>query len=286
MKTITLADLEGRYDFTASKKQVHEVLKAALPDDFQRLRFFVRYSSWNGFFGSGVAARAGRIGRSRGLFMDPSEPLLPAADRSVLVASYFFDAARDEFDDRGTAHRDTHRCLSQATLLGMFQLTLAKSADATRAHPMHLSPQLAEPEWLEDLNDQVARGYGKGQGSTRGALFSAMGYHLGSEILADEEFTIIDDRMHEDQPELTRNLEALEVDIAGQMHGAFRWVSAHSGHGGAAEADHFDWAVEGFERALRYTPESERDDMVQIALRGFDRFCSDHERFFARVMED
>ena len=47
-----------------------------------------------------VASLAGKIGCARHLFTDPAEPFLPAADRNVLVASYIFDAARDEFDDQ------------------------------------------------------------------------------------------------------------------------------------------------------------------------------------------
>jgi hypothetical protein len=83
------------------------------------LRFVGRYAAWNGLFGAGVAALAGKIGHSRRLFLERAEPISALADRSVPVASYFFDAARDEFDDRDTAHRDTHRCLAQALLKGI-----------------------------------------------------------------------------------------------------------------------------------------------------------------------
>ena len=41
------------------------------------------------------------------------------ADRAAEVASDFFYAAIDEFDDRSTPWRDTHRTLAQATLKGV-----------------------------------------------------------------------------------------------------------------------------------------------------------------------
>ncbi len=270
-------------DFAASKNEVQTVLRNVVQDDFGRLKFFTRYASWNGFFGAGVASLSARIARSRRLFMDAAEPFGPAADRSVLVASYFFDAARDEFDDRTTPHRDSHRCLAQAMLLGLYKLSLANSDDATLSHPMHLSKRLAEPDWLYDLNDRVAAGYGTHGGQTRKDIFGSIGYHLGSEVLADEEFTIIDTELHTALPELAKGLEDLEVEVGGEKHKAYHWVAVHSGHGGGAEADHFDWAVEGLNRALSFTPASEREEMVQATLSGFDRFAADHKTFFDNV---
>ena len=58
------------------------------------------------------------IGDKKNLFQDPSVPAI-VADRSNYVASFVFDAARDEYDDHIQAHRDTHRCLGQATIMGM-----------------------------------------------------------------------------------------------------------------------------------------------------------------------
>src|SRR5688572_20616291 len=92
-------------------------MEGVAADPRRLCRFLARYASWNAVFGSGVSALSAKIGRSRSLFLEPGFAL-PIADRSVLVASYFFDAARDEFDDRDTKHRDTHRCLAQATLWG------------------------------------------------------------------------------------------------------------------------------------------------------------------------
>ena len=105
---IDKASLSERHDFAASQALVLDTLQDSMTSLPNMIRFLGRYTSWNGFFGSGVATLAGKIGRSRQVFLDPEQPLRALADRSVFVASFFFDAARDEFDDRDTTHRDTH----------------------------------------------------------------------------------------------------------------------------------------------------------------------------------
>ena len=117
--TVELSDLQRLCDFASREALVRDKLREAFADPVRRVRFLGRYTSWNGFFGSGVATLSGKIGRCRGLLLAPAQPIKSLADRSVYVASFFFDAARDEFDDRDTVHRDTHRCLAQSTLKGL-----------------------------------------------------------------------------------------------------------------------------------------------------------------------
>ena len=148
-----------------------------------------RYAAWN-LFGAGVAALAGKIGRSRCLFLERAEPISVLADRSVLVASYFFDAARDEFDDRDTAHRDTHRCLAQALLKGI--IAYGRRERTEWNDPAFVNALLAEPVWLQALTARVGHGYGAMSPDELPAIFRCMGYHLGSEVLADQEFSTID----------------------------------------------------------------------------------------------
>src|SRR5262245_36467537 len=113
----------GRQDLQPVLDAHHgnEALRAAFeaasqPDHF--LSVLGRYIQFNSAFGAGLANLAGQIAARQGLFQDPEEPLHIAADRAAEVASDFFYAAVDEFDDRATPWRDTHRTLAQATLKG------------------------------------------------------------------------------------------------------------------------------------------------------------------------
>ena len=278
MSVIQKRDLAARHDFSASGKAVEASLTRALRSHRSLLRFLGRYTSWNGFFGSGVVILVGKIGCCRIMFLELGQPILHLADRSVFVASFFFDAARDEFDDRSTEHRDTHRCLAQALVGGV-------TAYAQLTEPEEINELLAEPSWLHTLQDRVALGYGARSEDHAPMLFRSMGYHLGSEVLADEEFSRIDASMRRADPALVKHLEGYEVDIAGKPHNAYRWIAAHSGHGSAVEWDHFKWAVEGVELAFRFTqPERQAEFRRQVFL-GFDDFARDHAEFFKRVSE-
>lgn len=278
MNVIHKKDLAARHDFAASGAAVEASLARAMRSHRGLLRFLGRYTSWNGFFGSGVATLAGKIGRCRSTFLDPAQPVLHLADRSVFVASFFFDAARDEFDDRSTEHRDTHRCLAQALVGGV--IAYAKLGAAEEVNEL-----LSEPSWLHTLQDRVSLGYGAQSEDHAPMLFRSMGYHLGSEVLADEEFSRIDAALRKADPGLVEHLEAFSLEIAGKEHNGYRWISAHSGHGSAVEWDHFKWAVEGVELAFRYTPVERRAEFLQQVFLGFDDFARDHAEFFGRVCE-
>lgn len=276
---ITLSDLQASHDFSTSHQAVEEALGHAMRSHHGLLRFVGRYTSWNGFFGSGVATLAGKIGRSRGAFLDPAQPVLALADRSVFVGSFFFDAARDEFDDSSTEHRDTHRCLAQSFVAGLARF-------ARLQDPQALNALLADPLWLSTLQQRVAMGYGAGSPDSAGSIFRAMGYHLGSEVLADQEFSLIDKALRHSDPELVGFLEQERFEIAGVAHSCYHWLGIHSGHGGGVEHDHFEWAVQGVEKAFAYSPSSDHPALREQILRGFGDFARDHAEFFGLVNRD
>jgi hypothetical protein len=282
--TITRAELEQLVSVDDAGKSVEATLDELCKQPLLLVRFLGRYASWNGWFGSGVASLAGKIGRSRALFIDPDEPMVDVADRSVLVGSYFFDAARDEFDDRDTAHRDTHRCLAQAMLKGVLGHFAAH--DPRLAEPTFVNHWLAQPVWLKSLGSRVAQGYGANTAEDAGSVFRSIGYHLGSEVLADREFSLIDQTLRSRHPALVQHMASTKVDIAGQAHSSYQWLSIHSGHGGAVEADHFEWATRGAKLALTYTREENRSALRRQIHLGFIDFARDHREFFDNVSHD
>ena len=90
---IVRKELEQQVNMKALDEEIQAVISTAVTTPQRLLSFMHHYISWNGYFGSGVATLAGKIGRSRAVFIDPNEELRAVADRSVLVASYVFDAA-------------------------------------------------------------------------------------------------------------------------------------------------------------------------------------------------
>lgn len=275
---ITRKTLEQQVDMNQINQEIEAVISAAISTPEKLLSFVHRYISWNGYFGSGVATLAGKVGRSRSVFIDPNEPLKAVADRSVLVASYIFDAARDEFNDKSTPWRDTHRCLAQAFLKGSHTY-LAKH------HDIH-NQIYTSPFWLKGLNARVAQGYGAHSPDEAMHIFHAMGYHLGSELLADKEFSLIDAFLQKRFPELITFLNEHAFLIGDKEHNGYTWLHTHSGHGNAVEADHFAYAMRGIDLAYHYLPKSQEEEMTYHLIEGFRLFARDHQEFFTRMLED
>jgi len=240
----------------------------------QLLSVVGRYIQFNSAFGAGLANLAGEIAARPGLFQDPDEPVRVAADRAAEVASDFFYAAIDEFDDRATPWRDTHRTLAQATLKG---LGTCMGYDDRR-----LDEAVRINDATRRAMEQVWEGYGVGARLDEARLFSAMGFHTGSEILADQEFVLIDRHLRRRRPELVASLEAMRVPLLGQQHNAYYWIRIHTG----VEAEHFDAALKGVNNALRFYAGKQAPEAVKAAiLDGFARFAAVQSAFMAALGE-
>jgi hypothetical protein len=231
-----------------------------------------QYIQFNSAFGPGVANLAGEVAARQGLFRDPDEPLRIASDRAAHVASDFFYAAVDEFDDRATPWRDTHRTLAQATLKGVgahFGYT-----------PERLNDVVAVSRGTEAAMADVSEGYGLGARLEEDRLFSAMGFHTGSEILADQEFVILDRHLRDKHADLVRALEPMKVEILGEKHNAYYWIRIHTG----VEAEHFDAALKGVNAALRfYAGDVEPAAVKSWILAGFSRFAAVQAAFMTSL---
>jgi len=246
--------------------------KAEAPE--RLLSLLGRYIQFNSAFGAGLANLAGEIAARPGLFQDPDEPLHIVADRAAEVASDFFYAAVDEFDDRATPWRDTHRTLAQATLKGLgtcFGYSDDQLNDVVRINAA-----------TRRAMDAVWEGYGIGARLDEPRLFSGMGFHTGSEILADQEFVLIDRHLRQRRADLVRSLEALRVPILGQQHNAYYWIRIHTG----VEAEHFDAALKGVNNALRfYAGAQEPESVKRDILAGFSHFAAVQSAFMSALGE-
>jgi hypothetical protein len=244
-----------------------------IEDNDQLLRALGRYIHFNSIFGSGVANLAGEMAARQDLFRDPVENCAVLADRSVELAADIFSAAVDEFGIGSHSRRSTHRTLAQATL---------------KASGVFLGFDSQHLDRVVNLNDAtlmaiglVREGYGLNRTLDEGDLFRAVGFHIGSELLADEEFRLLDGFLREKHPELVRSLESRQVRLNGASHPAYLWIHIHT----SVEADHAASALAGANQALRFYAGAARPAQIkEWILEGFVRFISVQREFMAGLI--
>jgi hypothetical protein len=271
---VTRDDLDPVLRAHRGNAALRTALETVSAEPERLLSVLARYTQFNSAFGPGLANLAGEIAARQGLFRDRDEPVTLLSDRAAEVAADFFHAAIDEFDDRMTPWRDTHRTLAQATLKGLGR--------ALGYAPAQLNTVLRINAGTTGAMARVASGYGLAAELDERRLFSGMGFHTGSEVLADEEFTIIDQVLRARRPDLVKALENTKVEILGSEHNAYYWIRIHT----SVEADHFDAALKGVNKALRfYVGDHDKAAVKAFILGGFGDFAEVQEAFMAALPE-
>jgi hypothetical protein len=274
VQQIAREDLQPVLDAHRGNEALRIAVEESAADEHALIRVLGRYIQFNGAFGPGLANLAGEIAARRDLFRDRDEPVQILQDRASEVASDFFHAAIDEFDDRATPWRDTHRTLAQATLKGLGRVF--------GYQPARLNDLIRINAGTEQAMARVHEGYGLGAALGEERLFRGMGFHTGSEVLADEEFTIIDRALRARRPDLVKALQAMKVDILGSAHDAYYWIFIHT----SVEADHFDAAVKGVNKALRfYAGKEPLSEVKRWILDGFGAFGEVQQAFMTTIGE-
>lgn len=213
-----------------------------------------QYIHFNSVFGGGVANLAGEIALRKDLFRDSSESIEMLADQSVEIASKIFFAAIDEF-----GRRKTHRTMAKDTLRALMQ------------HGKYAAKNMNVAEATNIAIEDVSLGYCLNRSVTEAEIFHSIGFHMGSELLADEEFNIIDRFLQAKHGNLVQCLKSQD---------AYTWIQIHT----TVEADHFDAAVESANSALQYYVGSASEAKAWI-LEGFSRFANVQSQFMSSLKD-
>ena len=264
---ITVADFEpvigGHRGVVAFKRAL-----GALTNVAALLRTLGQFVQFNSVFGAGVAALAGGLAARQDLFRDRDESVDALADRSLDVAAGVFFAAIDEYGDPSRPGRCTHRALAQATLRGFAEVAGQDGSSLARL----LEPAPATRTAIT----RVADGYGIGKALSPMELLTAVGFHIGSELLADREFGALDRFLRERHPELVAALKARRVSIGAQSLPTYTWISIHT----TVEAEHRDAGIDAANRAVRYYAGSAGPSAARACiLDGFESFCRVQQEF-------
>lgn len=222
-------------------------------------------------YGPCQASLAGELAVRQDLFRDPGEPAA-IGDNSVEVAAGIFFGAIDEFGDREEPSRRTHRILAQATLKGLARYYQCDDQALSKLVLEHAATNAAIPK--------VLAGYGVNLVMDTAKLFRAVGFHLGTEILADQEFGILHRFFHSHRPDLVAYLRDCEVRVGGHQLPAYFWIERHS----VADAEHFAAAVKSANLALQYHyPAEQRAQAKQWILAGVREISEVEQEFMSAL---
>lgn len=242
------------------------------------LRVLARYAAFNSVFVNGVVNLSAMIGVRQALFQDPSAGSKLTADRSAEIAAKVFAAAIDEFADRGiggVGEPRTHRDLAH--------VALEAAATYFRSHPSELDAAINGV--VREAISQVLDGYGASQAPLavdEPKLFRTMGFHAASEMLAREEFRVLDSFLRERYPCLVKFMETARLRPEDDS-GPYYWIRIHT----IVEARHFELAVEAINLALRYYVGIEALAQVKgWILEGFRQFVALQAEFLERLAQD
>lgn len=228
------------------------------------VQILAQYTQFNSIFGSGVANLAGEIAARPDIFKERNEPIRLIADRSCDVAAAVFFAAIEEF-----APRKNHRRMAQELLretLIFFELT--QEAGATGSKSL-----LEIRSCTQKAIQAVAHGYCLNRTVADADLFRGVGFHIGSELLADLEFNILHNFLLNNRGgELVSYLKEKK---------AYTWVAVHT----TVETEHFEAAVESAELALKYYT-GEQSEAYMWILEGVKEFASIQSGFMNDILLD
>lgn len=238
-----------------------------IANDEDLLRVLGRYVCFNSVFGSGVANLAAHIRLRQDLFNDPNEPELAC----VKIAGWIFFAAIAEFGDR--THAD-HRTLALTTLKG--------AASFFGYSHGKLNSLVSMDEATKSAKHRVLDGYGSEQSLNDQKVFMSIGFHMSSEMLADEEFNLLDGFLRTRYPNLVHYLKNAKVEIGGVNNRGYDWVRIHT----SVEADHLRAALAGANLALRYYAGPQHTAEVKgWILDGFNEFAVVQKDFMKSLLD-
>lgn len=273
MTQVTREQLSGISNPAPAKAAIAKALDDAHAGGALALiAFFNHYASWNGNFAGCMTRLAADVSEAKNVFLDPDTLYL--RDRANVVASHIFDTVRDEFDDSGTIHRDTHRTLAQALIHGLIQYYSVTSVQ-------DIQTALAPKPSIDFALRELGSGFSP---NTKLGLFEGIGFHLGSEFFGDLEYTMIDTWLGANLPELQAYLKKTSVKIDGVEHNCYAWIHIHSGgdDGKGVEADHFDMAISGANKALHFAA-WDKNVCHDAILYGAKKFAEQQTQFFETV---
>jgi hypothetical protein len=274
----TIETFHNLFDRKLNDATIEKTIELAAKNPVKLYYFMQRYAYFNSFAGSLVARLASSIGISYELFRNKDVSVSEQSDRGLEIAAKVFAATVDEHADAG-ADKVPHRTLAQVTLKAIGEY--ANLSDTELNLIAHT------PDWMKGIAMDLINGY-QGKIDDIEALVTALGFHLGSELLADREYAIIDKvvRYNNRGVGFDAWLKGKQVTVGGKRLSPWYWIVVHGQHNATGvEADHFEYALDALNLLAAYRPESQ-EKILKWASKGFLDFAQLQARLFQDIQSE
>jgi hypothetical protein len=271
----TVETFQNLFDRHQNDATIESTVELAVTSPVKLYYFMQRYAYFNSFAGSLVARLASSIGLSYSLFRHKDISVLDQSDRGLEIAAKIFAATVDEHADAG-ADNVPHRTLAQATLKAIGEY--AQLSDT------QLNQAAQTPEWMNEIITIALDGYSGKIGDVE-ALATSLGFHIGSELLADREYSLIDKvvRYTNRGTGFDTWLKGKQVEVGGKNLSPWYWIVIHGKHNSTGvEAEHCQLAIDALNLLAQYRPESQAT-ILKWASKGFLDFAQLQERLFEDI---
>ncbi len=271
----TIEMFHDLFDRQVNDANIEKTIELAATNPTKLYYFMQRYAYFNSYAGSLVARLASSIGISYQLFRQKGVSVADQSDRGLEIAAKVFAATVDEHADAGAA-QVPHRTLAQSTLNAI--------GDYANLSDIELNQAAQTPDWMHEIVTDLIDGY-QGKIDDVEALVTALGFHIGSELLADREYSLIDKvvRYTNRGSGFDDWLKGKQVEIGGKRLSPWYWIVVHGKHNAAGvEADHFQFALDALNLLAQYRPES-NDTILKWAANGFLSFAQLQQRLFSEI---
>ncbi len=273
-RPLTIETFHNLFDRQIIEAKIEATVELATASPTGLYYFMQRYAHFNSFAGSLVARLASSIGLSYYLFNQSDILVTDRADRGLDIAAKVLAATIDEHADTGA--QVTHRRLAQATLTAI--------ADYAQLSHLQCNQIDRTPAWLQTIVTDLIAGY-QGKIGDLQALITAVGFHIGSELLADREYALIDKvvRHNHRGSGFDAYLRGKQVEIDGRKLSPWYWIVVHGKHNSSAvEAEHCQLAIDALNLIVEYRPESTAI-ILEWASQGFLNFAQLQQQLFHQM---
>ena len=240
----------------------------SLGDPEQLLRFLHRFLIFNDALAARVPYLAGLIHLTPDLFIDHTAPPGFLGQANARIAAHVAAAASDEY--QMSPGRDmVHQRLSQVFFRGALAYYRPDGAwDFERRHPV--PPAIAA--LLREARGKFFTAPDPAD------LFAALGFHVGLEFFANEEFNLVDRYLREAHPGLVTALLHSGDDVCD-----YTWLALHT----EVEIGHYRAGLAAVREAVAaYRDRAGAARMAATILDGLRAFADLQRRFYQAVFDE